>query len=215
VSAPPFGPREFEAAANVSRETTGRLGEFVDLLTDWNNRHNLVSRASLDDVWRRHIWDSAQLAPFIPASAVSLVDLGSGAGFPGLILALLLRDRARFHTVLFEATRKKAEFLTVAARQLGASAEIRNSRIEAAGPEPFDVVTARACAPLSRLLEYALPFQRPCTTNLFLKGQNVGDELTGARKIWNMVVQQKPSRSASSGVVLLIGNLQPARKARR
>lgn len=209
----PFGPTEFRAAENVSRETTERLSEFVALLADWNGRHNLVSRTSLADVWRRHIWDSAQMAGFVPPSATSLVDLGSGAGFPGLILALLLRHRTPFRAVLYEATRKKAEFLATAARQLGVVAEIRNERLETAAPEPFDVVTARACAPLGLLLEYARPFQGPSTKNLFLKGQNVAGELTEAHKIWNMTVQEKPSRTAPSGVVLVIEH--PQRKARR
>ncbi|MGH6889963.1 MAG: 16S rRNA (guanine(527)-N(7))-methyltransferase RsmG [Rhizomicrobium sp.] len=215
MTAAPFGPAEFRTAANVSRETTERLADFVALLTDWNGRHNLVSRASLGDVWRRHIWDCAQLVEWIPLSAGSLVDLGSGAGFPGLVLALLLRDRAAFRTVLFEATRKKAEFLAAAASRLGIAVEIRNARVEGAAPEPFDIVTARACAPLSRLLEYALGFQSPRTINLFLKGQNVGDELTEARKIWKMTVQEKPSHTAVSGVILLIGDLHPERKVRR
>lgn len=215
MTAAPFGPVEFEEVANVSRETTERLQQFVALLREWSVRHNLVSRASLEDVWKRHVWDSAQLAGYVPASARSLADLGSGAGFPGLVLALLLRNRGAFRTVLFEATRKKADFLAAGAETLGVTVEIRNQRIEGSAPEPFDVVTARACAPLARLLEYALPFQSPRTVNIFSKGRNVAGELTDARKIWNMAVQQKPSRSDASGVVLLLKKLQPKRKARR
>lgn len=214
MSAAPFGPAEFQEAANVSRETTERLEQFVALLGEWSIRHNLVSRASLDDVWRRHVWDSAQLVEYVPASAESLADFGSGAGFPGLVLALLLGGRRAFRTVLVEATQKKADFLSAAAERLGVRVEIRNERIEAGPPEPFDVITARACAPLPRLLEYALPFQSPRTVNIFPKGRNVAGELTDAHKIWNMTVQEKPSRSDASGVVLLIDNLQPKRGAR-
>jgi 16S rRNA (guanine527-N7)-methyltransferase len=191
-----------------------RLERFVALLGEWNARHNLVSAGSLANVWCRHLWDSAQLAELIPAEAMSLVDLGSGAGFPGLILALLLRDRPVFRTVLFEATRKKSDFLAFAGGQLNLRAEIRNGRIEDAEREPFDVVTARACAPLPRLLLYAQPFQGQRTINLFLKGQSVGAELTDAHKSWNMRVQGIASRSDPSGVILAIEGLRACRMRR-
>lgn len=177
------------------------------LLTDWNSRQNLVSDASLRDVWRRHIWDSAQLMDFVPDSASNLADLGSGAGFPGLILALLLRERTGFRAVLFEATGKKCGFLERAAAELDVSVEVRQDRIERAPSEAFDVVTARACAPLSRLLLYAQTFQGPRTVNLFLKGQSVGEELTQAHKCWKMQVTEQASRSDPSGVILVIRGL--------
>jgi 16S rRNA (guanine527-N7)-methyltransferase len=138
-----------------------------------------------------------------------MVDLGSGAGFPGLVLALLLRDRPGFRAVLYEATRKKTDFLAAAAGRLGIQADIRTARIEAAAVEAFDLVTARACAPLPRLLLYAQAFQGERTVNLFLKGQSVGSELTEAHKIWRMGVQERPSRSDPSGIVLVIEQLQP------
>jgi 16S rRNA (guanine527-N7)-methyltransferase len=202
-----FGPDQFQQAANVSRETVQRLKLLVNLLEDWNRRHNLVSRASLADVWRRHVLDSAQLAGFVPPTAKSLVDLGSGAGFPGLVLAVLLRDRPDFRSVLFEATRKKCDFLVESAEQVGVRTEVRNARIEDAPPEIFDLVTARACAPLPRLLLYAKGFQGPHTRNLFLKGQNIGSELTEAHKSWNMRAEKHASRSDPSGTVLVIEDL--------
>jgi 16S rRNA (guanine527-N7)-methyltransferase len=205
-----FGPAEFQAAANVSRETLARVKLFVALLEEWNARHNLVSARSLAEVWRRHIWDSAQLAAFVPPDATSLVDLGSGAGFPGLILALLYRDRAGFRTVLIEATRKKCDFLVLAGDRLGLNVEIHNSRLEDAPREPFDIVAARACAPLPRLLVYAQAFQGPNTLNLFLKGQSVGEELTEAHKSWRMQMREEPSRSDPSGVILAIRELRHA-----
>ncbi len=149
VQHPDFGPEEFARAAGVSRETLTRLKAYVGLLDDWNARHNLVSASSMADVWRRHVWDSAQLAQFIPAEAKSLVDLGSGAGFPGLVLAAL---RPETKVVLCESTAKKCRFLEAAAERMGLKVEVRNARIEDAKHEPFDVVTARACAPLERLL---------------------------------------------------------------
>ena len=101
---PEFGPEEFAAKAGVSRETLARLKAFADILTDWNARHNLVAKSTLPDLWSRHFWDSAQLAPLIPGAAHSLADLGSGAGFPGLVLAALRPDLA---VTLHEATTKK------------------------------------------------------------------------------------------------------------
>jgi len=204
LSAEVFGPEEFERTMSVSRETLARLKIFVSLLDDWNARHNLVSRASLADVWRRHILDSAQLIDFVPDAASKLVDLGSGAGFPGLILGVLLQGRSDFHIVLYEATRKKCQFLAAAAERIGINVEVRNSRIEDAPPEIFDLVTARACAPLPRLLLYAHRFQGPRTRNLFLKGQNVGSELTEAHRYWKMSVEKYPSRSDPSGTVMVV-----------
>ena len=115
-----------------------------------------------------------------------------------------MRERAGFRTVLYEATRKKCEFLAAAVRRTEISAEIRNARIEAAEPEAFDVVTARACAPLLLLLTYAQPFQGRNTRNLFLKGQSVGSELTEAHKSWKMKLEQHASRSDPSGRILII-----------
>ena len=192
-----------------------RLKAYVGLLAEWNERHNLVARSTMADVWRRHVWDSAQLMQYIPEDAESLADLGSGAGFPGLVLAILLRDHPGFRAVLFESTGKKAGFLEVAAKAAGVVAEVRNTRIEDARPEPFDVVTARACAPLDKLLTYAQPFQGRTTTNLFLKGQNVEAELTEARKLWTMKVERHPSLTDSSGTILEIRELAHVRSKPR
>ena len=203
-----FGPDDFAAAIPVSRETLARLKLYASLLADWNERHNLVSTNSLGDLWRRHFLDSAQLAAFVSTSAGSLVDLGSGAGFPGLVLAELLRDQPHFRTVLYESTGKKAEFLkTVAERLKLPSVEIRQARVENADLEPFDVITARACAPLAGLLAYAQRFWGPATKALFLKGQNIEVELTEARKSWSMHQERHPSRSDASGVILEIREL--------
>ena len=111
-----LGPEGFATQADVSRETLARLEAYVGLLRDWNTRHNLVSAKSLEDVWRRHVWDSAQLAPLVPDNAKTIADLGSGAGFPGLVLAALLRGRVA--VTLFESTRKKCDFLAAAAEAM-------------------------------------------------------------------------------------------------
>ncbi|HEY1963178.1 MAG TPA: RsmG family class I SAM-dependent methyltransferase, partial [Rhizomicrobium sp.] len=151
------------------------------------------------------------LLPFIPAAARSMVDLGSGAGFPGLVLAILLRDRPEFRTVLYESVGKKAGFLRQAAITVQTAIEVRNARIEVAAPEPFDVVTARACAPLSKLLGYAQRFQASHTTNLLLKGQNAAAELTEAHKSWTMKVVRHPSQTDSSGAILELRELARVR----
>lgn len=202
----PFGPEEFAAKTGVSRETLARLKAYVDVLTDWNARHNLVSAKSLDDVWRRHVWDSAQLMKYMPAYTKTVADLGSGAGFPGLVLAELLRGRAE--VVLYEATRKKADFLQAAAKRMGLNVGIRNVRIEAGRHSPVDVVTARALAPLDKLLGYAQQMAAKHTVCLLLKGQSLAAELTEAHKSWRMKVLQHPSETDPSGVILEVRELR-------
>jgi len=202
-----FGPEEFAAVTGVSRETLGRLARYADLLMDWNSRHNLVSPRSLDDLWRRHMWDSAQLAPLVPDGTGTLADLGSGAGFPGLVLAELLRNRVQ--VTLHEATAKKCAFLAAAAKTMDLAVVIENKRMEDSAATAFDVVTARACAPLPKLLGYAQNFVGPNSVCLLLKGQNVGSELTEAHKSWNMKVRQIPSLTDPSGVILELRELSP------
>lgn len=202
----PFGPEEFAAQTGVSRETLARLKAYADTLLDWNERHNLVARSTLPDLWQRHFWDSAQLAPLIPDTAKTLADLGSGAGFPGLVVAAMRPDLA---VTLHEATTKKCAFLQAAADRMGLRVTIENARMEDLPPRPFDVVTARACAPLPQLLEYAHRFMIPNSVCLFLKGQNVGSELTEAAKYWNIKVSQVPSQTDPSGAIVTVRELGP------
>lgn len=206
----PFGAEEFAAATNVSRETLSRLKTYAAMLEDWNARQNLVAQGTLKDLWRRHFWDSAQLLPLIPETATNLVDLGAGAGFPGLVLAAMLRDKPQFRTVLYEATGKKCRFLESVADRIGLNVEIRNARIEQAALEPFDLVVARALAPLPLLFEYAQRFWAPSTLGLFLKGRNVDVELTDAHKSWKFTIQRYPSASDPSGVILKLTDIRHA-----
>jgi 16S rRNA (guanine527-N7)-methyltransferase len=210
VSEAPLGPDGFAAATAVSRETLERFEAYAALLSAWSARINLIGRATLDDLWRRHFLDSAQLLPLIPASARSLVDLGSGAGFPGLVLALLGAKGVE----LVEADSRKATFLREAARITGAPAVIRGCRIEAVMPHEADVVTARACAPLARLLALGKGFIGPRTTCLFLKGARAEEELTEAGKAWTMTVTRHPSRADPGGSILLLQQVAP-REPRR
>ena len=202
-----LGPEEFAALSHVSRETLARLKIHAEMLLDWNTRQNLVSEGSLADLWRRHFWDSAQLAPYVPISAASLVDLGSGAGFPGLVIAEILRERPDFRVVLHEATAKKCRFLEAVVTRLDLPAEVRQGRIEDAASEIFDCITARACAPLPKLLVYAQRFWGKGSVALLLKGQNVEAELTESHKSWRMQAVRHQSRSDSSGVILEIREL--------
>lgn len=152
------------------------------------------------------MWDSAQLAALIPEDARSLADLGSGAGFPGLVLAAM---RPALAVTLHEATAKKCAFLQAAAERMGLTVIVQNARMEDLPRRAYDVVTARACAPLPRLLEYAHHFVGPNSVCLFLKGQNVGSELTEATKCWKMNVSQVPSQTDPSGAIVAVRELGP------
>jgi 16S rRNA (guanine527-N7)-methyltransferase len=200
----PFGPEDFARETGVSRETLARLEAYAGLLADWNARHNLVARSTLPDLWRRHFWDSAQLAPLIPQNPRPLADLGSGAGFPGLVLAAMRPDLA---VTCHESTAKKCAFLQAAAERMALRVTIENARIEDLPPRPYDVVTARALAPLPLLLSYAAPLTGPNSVCLFLKGQNLGSELTEAHKSWKMETSQVPSQTDPSGAILMVRKL--------
>jgi 16S rRNA (guanine527-N7)-methyltransferase len=196
--AAPLGAGGFADLIPVSRETLLRLEAYAELLVRWSARINLVGRATLADLWRRHMLDSAQLLPLVPADAKTLIDLGSGAGFPGLVLAILGLPGVE----LVEADARKAAFLREAARITGANVEIRPCRAAAVPPHRVDVVTARALAPLDRLLDLAQPFIGPGTICLFPKGENAEQELILARKRWTMSPSMHRSIADPRGVVL-------------
>jgi 16S rRNA (guanine527-N7)-methyltransferase len=200
--APPLGPEGFagamaDAGVDVSRETLERLSRYLELLRRWQGAINLVGASTLLDPWRRHILDGAQIAPHVPSGAGMVLDLGSGAGLPGLVLALLGVPGVQ----LVESDRRKAQFLREAARATEAPVVVHAMRIEQLKLRA-DVVTARALAPLPRLLELAAPVLAPHGLCLFLKGQSALDELTAARQSWHMHSEIVPSRSGSKGVLL-------------
>jgi 16S rRNA (guanine527-N7)-methyltransferase len=195
---PPLTAEGFAEIVSVSRETLARLEAYAELLTRWSARINLIGRDTIADLWRRHILDSAQLRRLVPERARSMIDLGSGAGLPGLVLAVLGVPGVE----LVEADSRKSAFLREAVRITEADAMIRPCRIEAVPRHPVDVVTARACAPLDRLLGLAEPFLAPGSECLFLKGERVEEELTLARKNWTMAVSLSQSRSDPRGVIL-------------
>jgi 16S rRNA (guanine527-N7)-methyltransferase len=199
----------FAEIVPVSRETLARLETYAALLTRWAARINLVGRDTIADLWRRHILDSAQLWAFVPDRARSTIDLGTGAGLPGLVLAILGVPGVE----LVEADSRKCAFLREAARITEVDVTIRSCRIQAMPPHSVDLVTARACAPLDRLLGLAEPFLAPDAECLFLKGERVEEELTLARKHWTMTASACQSRSDPRGVVLRLQ--QVAREPRR
>lgn len=181
-----------------------RLTILLETLTRWQPVVNLVGRSSLQDPWRRHVLDCGQLASFLPEAPCDVLDLGSGAGFPGLVIAVLA-PRAR--VILVESHGRKAAFLTAAAQAMGVQVDIRCERAESLQDIRVDVVTARAFAPLPVLLTYASKFLDPRGICLFLKGREVGNELTSAQRFWNMRFQTTPSLSSTDGVVLRIEEL--------
>jgi len=192
--------------AGVSRETRERLNTYADLLRKWQRSINLVGPRTLDDLWNRHFTDSAQLLPLIPPSARVLVDFGSGAGFPGLVLAILGVEQVH----LIESDQRKSTFLREVARATGTPVTVHTKRIEQVPSFPADVVSARALAPLDDLLAFAAPFLRPDSLCLFPKGQMAEDELTAASKIWNMNVDRIQSVTDSSATILRISQVSRA-----
>jgi 16S rRNA (guanine527-N7)-methyltransferase len=177
-----------ERECNVPRETMERLDAFVALLRDENERQNLVSRGTLDLIWARHIADSAQLLLFAPAGA-SWIDLGTGAGFPGLIVAALRQGAV----TLVEERRLRVEFLHRAAEVLGIQAEILQAKAERLPPRPFDVISARAFAPLGKLLDLGTAFSTTKSLWLLPKGRNAETELAGLDPSWQGDFRLEPS----------------------
>ncbi len=205
---------------DVSRETQKRLEDFAVVLEKWQRKINLVGPKTLPDIWRRHILDSAQLVSLVKDYALQrqeaelndpliLVDLGSGAGFPGLILAIFSREwpfPVEIHLV--ESDQRKCIFLREAARITGVEVTLHGDRIEKIHPFSAHIITARACAPLDRLLEYAERFWGDNTEGLFLKGQDVANEMVQAAISWVMVTKSVPSRSDPSGIILSVTHLR-------
>ena len=200
-------PQDFQARVPVSRETLDKFRAYAALLAKWSRGINLVGPNTLPDLWRRHFLDSAQLADYLPQPVAGrpriLLDVGAGAGFPGLVLALL--GCGQVHLV--ESDRRKTEFLREALRVTGASAEIHARRVESLALPHVDVVTCRAFAPLPRLLQVTEPFLRPREgegqpIGLFLKGRRVDEELTEAGKKWRLRVDRFESETDAESSIL-------------
>lgn len=201
----------FFEVAHVSRETMDRLSDYESFLRKWQKSINLVSKSSLEVVWQRHFWDSAQLFEQAPQTAVKWVDLGSGAGFPGLVIAILGAERPGFMVHLIESDQRKSLFLREVIRKTGAPAKVHNARMESLNTIEVigacDIITARACAPLDRLLGWAEPYFGPDTNGLFLKGAQVDEELTVAQKSWTFDLTKISSRADEGATVLKVEHL--------
>jgi len=197
---------------SVSRESGQRLDLYVSLLLTWQARMNLIGPSTSDDVWTRHIADALQLLPVLPRDLESLADLGSGAGIPGLILAIAQPIEAH----LFESNLKKGAFLREAARQTVARAHIHSTRIEHAAADAarmkVGAVTARAIAPLPKLLDFAAPFLENGAIGYFHKGQDVDAELTDATKSWKLQLEKHPSMTDSRGMILVVKEAHRVRR---
>ena len=199
----------------VSRETLARLDRLVELLLQWQQTRNLIAASTIPHIWTRHIADSLQLLE-LAAEAKTWVDLGSGGGFPGLVLACALADRAGAKVHLVESTAKKCAFLQAAADDLRLPAAIHCERVEnfiRAFPDKPDVVTARALAPLPKLLDMAFPLLKRGVRGLFLKGQDVVVELTEASKCWNIRYKLVPSRTDDRARIVVVDRLESRKTA--
>lgn len=193
---------------DVSRETIERLESLVALMKKWNAAINLVARSTLDDAWSRHIIDSAQLFSLAPLTAKTWVDLGSGGGFPGLVIAIIAQEKTPELTVtLIESDQRKAAFLRQANASFGLNCHILCERIEAATGQNAEVVSARALASLEKLCGYAARHMRPDGCALFLKGAQHAAEVSNARKLWSFHLDAFPSLTDSNAVILKLKDL--------
>ncbi len=218
-----YNKSDFAQEKHVSRETMADFEHWEAGLIKWNKRINLVSRSAMAHFWQRHALDSWQIVEYMPEKTAQYLDLGSGAGFPGLAIAIALKHRhygnsdvslgsdikVGPHVTLVESVGKKTNFLKTLIRELDLPATALCERIEELPQKTYDVISARAFASLPSLLTYAHPFWSKTTIGLFLKGEGAEQELTQARKYWTFNVENIPSRSDPGGVLLKITDLMP------
>jgi 16S rRNA (guanine527-N7)-methyltransferase len=205
-----FGPPDLAAALDLSPEALGRLERFRAYLAETSTQMNLVGPSAMQSFWRRHVLDSGQLLDLAP-SALRWADLGTGAGFPGIVLAIRLAGRPGAQVRLVESQAKRCRFLQSVVDDLGLPAVVQWARAETLRPEPVDIVTARACAPLARLFGYALPFTAKGARGLFLKGRSAPAEVDAARAAgWRFHATLTDSRSDPSGRIVSVEGLARA-----
>ena len=202
-----FGLDDVMSLANVSRETSERIESVIRTLKEWSAELNLIGKNEWRHIWRRHVFDSAQVLEHIPRDA-DVVDLGSGAGFPGLIIACALSAEGIGKTHLVEKSTKKCLYLRAAIDAANLNAEVHNLRVEELTDITASIVTARAFAPLPRLMSSASHLFGKDTIGLLHKGQNWKEELTATAETWKFSSEAIPSRSGGSGVILKIWGVQ-------
>jgi 16S rRNA (guanine527-N7)-methyltransferase len=200
----------FARASGATPEQVADLDRFRTMLAEWNQNMNLVGPATLDVFWSRHAWDSAQLLRLAP-DARSWADLGAGAGLPGVVLAVMGKGRLGFHVDLVESMAKRCRFLSEVVTALDLPATVHNERAENLDLT-VEIVTARACAPLHRLLGYARPYLKAGATGLFLKGQDVVADMKEAARYWEYEADVVPSLSDPRGRIVRVRSLGRARK---
>ena len=204
------GAADFARTFGVSRETIGRLDVFAGLLRQWQATINLVAPSTIEDLWHRHMADSAQLVPLAPAGPLHWLDLGTGGGFPGIVAGLMLAERGNCRLTLIESDVRKCAFLREVTRQTGLGAlvavDIVTGRIETgantAKAGAVDVISARALAPLDRLLGWCQPYFGPSTVALLPKGRDFAAELKAARALWAFEAVLSPSLTQDDGRIV-------------
>jgi 16S rRNA (guanine527-N7)-methyltransferase len=197
------------AAPQISALATERLQIFVGLLAKWNAAINLVSPASLAEVWTRHVADSAQVLDVAPIRRARWLDMGSGAGFPGIVIALISADtQSPVEMTLVESDKRKAAFLSTVSRETGVPMIIQAARIEAVAPQNADTVSARALAPLVRLCSFAERHLAPHGAALFLKGGHYDAEIAEARRTWSFALDVRRSSTDPAGAVLIMKDIR-------
>lgn len=191
----------------LSQQVIGKFDRYVALLEEEQAKMNLVGASTLPAVWTRHIWDSAQLYEHLSPSDKTVLDLGSGAGFPALVLAVMDTEKKRmFHLV--ESDGKKCAFLKKVVKECGLQAEIHNERIEKMEKFGADVIMARALAPLDKLIKYAFPFFKKGTRCLFMKGAKAEEELTAALKKYQAHIEKIQSVTSNEGTILVLSEVR-------
>ena len=205
------GKALFLREVGVSRETQQALEAYVDLVNRWTRRINLVSSGTIAEIWTRHVLDSAQLLEHAPSEARTWLDLGSGGGFPGLVVAALAAERSpKLHFTLVESDERKAVFLRLAITTMKLDCSVLACRAEALAPEHADVVSARALAPLIDLAPVVARHLAPEGTALLPKGRRSGEELRAMLAQWSADVQKVESRTDPSASILVVRRLQRA-----
>lgn len=193
---------------NVSRETLSKFEQYHELLLMWGKKINLIGKTTIDDFWNRHILDSAQILEYIKPSDNSIIDLGSGAGFPGLVVAKLISEtNTNALVTLVDSSVKRCAFLREAARVLDVKVNVENKKVEEIESSHYDILTARAFTALDNLLNYSSSFAQINTRMLFLKGSEVDKEIKDAQKNWLFDYTIHPSISDDRGCVIEISNL--------
>lgn len=210
----------FADVSDVSRETLEDYDRWHALLKRWNARINLVSRGDLDQFWSRHALDSWQItpilgsvfakkAPFMVNKSPKIIDFGSGGGFPAIAAAIHCKHSQKGEVTMIESVGKKAAFLKTVIRELRLPAKVLAERIENLPPQNADIITARAFAPLPRLLTYAAPHQTPTTEYILLKGANVDEELEIASATWTFTSKTAKSLTDEAATILRLTNVTP------